>query len=321
MKNILTGIQPSGKIHIGNYFGALKPFLDNIENKNSFFMLANYHSLTSSLNKEILLENTLNMAEDILSLGLNPQKTIFFLQSDVKEVLELYFILSNFCNTGLLERSHCFKDKTSKGLNSSLSLFSYPVLMAADILLYDIDYVPVGKDQLQHLEIAREIANKFNKQFGNILTIPQEITYSTPLIKGTDGLKMSKSYKNTLNIFDDESILKNQIAKIKTDSAERYASKDYLTCNIYSLLTLFKNEEDLKQIQQDYKNGKEYKYFKDILFDSMMDYFKEAREKKLFYKENRKIVLSVLEDGAERARGLAIKKMDLIRNLVGLNLF
>ena len=216
---ILTGLQPSGDLHLGNYFGSLKQMIKSQDNSDMFIFIANYHAMTSIKNSKELKQNTLKAAAAYLALGIDPQKCTFYLQSDVKEVLELYWILSQFTPMGLLERAHSYKDKIAKGLNASHGLFSYPVLMAADILLFDADLIPVGKDQIQHVEIARDIALKINNEWGEILNLPKaRVDDNLAVLSGTDGAKMSKSYKNTIDIFADTKTLKKQISSIITDS-------------------------------------------------------------------------------------------------------
>ena len=202
---LLTGIQPSGDLHIGNYFGSIRPMIEEQKNHEIFAFIANYHAMTTVDDGEKLARLTMQAATDFLALGMDPEKSTFWVQSDVKEVLELYWVLSSFTPTGLLERAHSYKDKVAKGFATNHSLFSYPVLMAADILLFDSQIVPVGKDQIQHVEIARDIAVRFNNRYGDILTIPEyRIDENVATVPGIDGQKMSKSYNNTIKIFDEQ---------------------------------------------------------------------------------------------------------------------
>ena len=237
---VLTGIQPSGALHIGNYFGAIKQMIDLQEKSDLFIFIANYHALTSLKDGEALKNNTLDAAINFLSLGIDHTKVTFWTQSDVKEVLELYWVLSGYTPMGLLERAHSYKDKVAKGIAANHSLFSYPVLMAADILLYDSEVIPVGKDQIQHVEITRDIAIKFNNDFGDIFKIPEfKVDENVATVPGLDGAKMSKSYGNTIDIFCTEKELKKATSRIVTDSTPMEEPKDYTTCNIFALAKLF----------------------------------------------------------------------------------
>ena len=234
----LTGLQPSGKLHLGNYFASIKPMVDrqNSSSDEMFMFIANYHAMTSLSDAHLLADNTFEAACAFLALGIDPKKSIFWVQSDVKEVLELYWILSNYTPMGLLERAHAYKDKVAKGFDTNHDLFSYPVLMAADILLYSANSVPVGKDQIQHVEIARDVALKFNNAHGEILTLPEsKVEENLATIPGIDGAKMSKSYGNTIDIFADAKTLKKQISKITTDSTSLEEPKEWKNCNVYSI--------------------------------------------------------------------------------------
>ncbi|HED0577283.1 TPA: tryptophan--tRNA ligase, partial [Campylobacter jejuni] len=255
---VLTGLQPSGDLHIGNYFGAIKQMVDAQEKSQMFMFIANYHAMTSSQDGEKLKQNSLKAAAAFLSLGIDPQKSVFWLQSDVKEVMELYWILSQFTPMGLLERAHSYKDKVAKGLSASHGLFSYPVLMAADILLFDTQIVPVGKDQIQHVEIARDIALKVNNEWGEIFTLPEaKVDEEVAVVVGTDGAKMSKSYQNTIDIFSSEKTLKKQISSIVTDSTALEDPKDHENCNIFKIAKLFLDESGQKELQIRYEKGGE----------------------------------------------------------------
>jgi tryptophanyl-tRNA synthetase len=237
---LLTGIQPSGDLHIGNYFGSIKQMVDAQKNSETFAFIANYHAMSSGNGGERLAKLTMQTATDFLALGIDPNKSIFWVQSDVKEVLELYWVLSGFTPMGLLERAHSYKDKTAKGIAANHSLFSYPVLMAADILLFRPDIVPVGKDQIQHVEIARDIAIKFNNQYGDVFKIPEfKIQEEVATVPGTDGQKMSKSYGNTVNIFGEEKTQLKTIKKIVTENVAMEDSKEYENCNVYNMAKLF----------------------------------------------------------------------------------
>jgi len=318
---VLSGIQPSGKLHLGNYFGSIKQMLKMQEEHELFAFIANYHALSGGANLKELKENTIDVAIDFLSLGIDPNKTIFWTQSHVKEVLELYWILSKYTPVGLLERGHSYKDKVAKGIAPNHALFSYPVLMAADILLYDAQKVPVGKDQIQHLEMTRDIAIKFNNEHGDIFTIPEALVEeSVATVPGIDGAKMSKSYKNTIEIFyDNEKSLQKRCNKIVTDSTPLGEPLDYESNNVYAIATLFLNEESIKELQKDYKSGKfGHGHFKKYLKELIWEYFKEAREKREYYLANKDIVLEILEEGAKKAKDIASKKMEIVRDAVGI---
>ncbi len=317
---VLTGIQPSGKLHIGNYFGAVKPMLELQESSELFIFIANYHALSSLNDAKALEQNSLDAAMAFLSLGIDPNKSTFWLQSDVKEVLELYWILSAFTPVGLLERAHSYKDKVAKGISANHALFSYPVLMAADILLYDANIVPVGKDQIQHVEITRDIAIKFNNNYGDILTLPEfKIDEKLATIPGIDGTKMSKSYDNTIDIFTTQKALKKRCGKIVTDSTPLEEPKEYKDCNVYALYKLFASENELREIENRYRSGKEgYGHFKVSLSEKIWNFFGEANEKKAYYEEHIDDVKDILRDGAKKAKAIATEKMELIRESVGI---
>ncbi len=317
---VLTGIQSSGTLHIGNYFGAIKPMLELQEKSDLFLFIANYHALTSLKDAEAMKKNTLDAAITFLSLGIDPNKTVFWRQSDVKEVLELYWILSSFTPMGLLERAHSYKDKVAKGIAANHALFSYPVLMAADILLYDAQVVPVGKDQIQHVEITRDIALKFNNEHGEIFTLPEfKVDENVATIPGVDGAKMSKSYGNTIDLFTTEKQLKKQVGKIITDSTPVEEPKEYENCNIYALCKLFLNEEELATLRDRYRRGGEgHGHFKMYLKEKMWEHFAEAREKKAYYDAHQDEVREILEAGAKRAGSIASEKMKIIRDAVGI---
>jgi len=320
MTRVLTGIQPSGALHLGNYFGAIKQMKDLQDSSDLFIFIPNYHALTTLNDAKALKENTLDAAINFLSLGIDPNKATVYAQSDVKDVLELYWILSGYTPMGLLERAHGFKDKVAKGVAANHALFSYPVLMAADILLYDADVVPVGKDQIQHVEITRDIAIKFNNQHGDIFTIPEyKVAEELQTIPGLDGAKMSKSYGNTIDIFQTEKQLKKTVGKIATDSTPLEDPKEWSTCNVYALAKLFLDEDGLLDLQKRYKKGGEgHGHFKMYLKELIWDYFKEAREKREHYLNNTNEVYDILDTGAAKASMIAKEKMKIIRDAVGI---
>jgi len=316
----LSGIQPSGEMHIGNYFGMMQRLIKLQDEHEVFAFIANYHAQTSLSNGKELAQNTLTAAINFLSLGLDPNKTVFWVQSDVKEVLELYWILSNFTPMGLLERAHSYKDKTAKGIQSNHGLFSYPVLMAADILLFDTQIVPVGKDQIQHVEIARDIAIKFNNAYGDILTLPEfRVEEEIATVPGIDGAKMSKSYKNTIDIFCTKKELSKKVKSIVTDSTPLEEPKEYENCNVYKIASLFLNENEKKELQQRYKSGKEgYGHFKLSLIEWIWDHFEPYRQKREYYLNHIDEVKDILNSGAKKAREVALTNIERIREVTGL---
>ena len=317
---VLTGIQPSGNLHIGNYFGSIKNIIDKQNDNEVMAFIANYHAQTSCSDGKKLSELTRGCAIDFLALGLNPDKSMFWVQSHSPLVLELYWILSSFTSMGLLERAHSYKDKVAKGIKANHSLFSYPVLMAADILLYGSNLVPVGKDQIQHLEITRDIAVRFNNEYGDILTIPEYfVDENTAIIQGVDGSKMSKSYKNTIDIFIDDKGLKKQVKKIITDSTPLEEPKNHETCNVYNIAKNFLNEDECKELQERYKSGKEgYGHFKEYLRGVISNYFSSYKEKREFYIKNPELVDEILKQGAKKANDIASFQMEQIKEVVGI---
>ncbi len=317
---VLTGIQPSGDLHIGNYFGSIKQMVDAQKENDTFAFIANYHAMSSGNGGERLAELTMQTATDFLALGIDPKKSTFWVQSDVKEVLELYWVLSAFTPMGLLERAHSYKDKVAKGIAANHSLFSYPVLMAADILLYSPDIIPVGKDQIQHVEIARDIAIKFNNEYGEIFKLPVfKIEENVATVPGTDGQKMSKSYNNTVNIFGEEKKQLKTIKKIVTENVPMEAPKEYENCNVYNMAKLFLNEEECKELQERYKRGGEgHGHFKLYLHDVIWEYFKPYREKREYYKAHQDEVRDILDYGATKAKEVALPMIEKIRTVTGI---
>ncbi len=317
---VLTGIQPSGDLHIGNYFGSIKQMVDAQKSGETFAFIANYHAMSSGNGGEKLAKLTMQTATDFLSLGIDPKVSTFWVQSDVKEVLELYWILSAFTPMGLLERAHSYKDKTAKGIAANHSLFSYPVLMAADILLYSPDIIPVGKDQIQHVEIARDIAVKFNNQYGDILKIPEfQVQEEVQTVPGTDGQKMSKSYGNTVNIFGEEKKQLKTIKKIVTEAVAVEEPKEYKECNVYNMAKLFLNSDELLELQNRYTRGGEgHGHFKLYLADVMWEYFKPYREKRDYYLSNQDEVREILKEGAKKAQEVALPMIEKIRSVTGV---
>lgn len=317
---ILTGIQASGKLHIGNYFGAMKPMIELQEDNELFTFIANYHSLTTSKDASLLKQYTIDATIDYLSLGLDPQKATFWVQSDVPQVLELYWILSKFTPMGLLERAHSYKDKVAKGIPANHALFSYPVLMAADILMLDTQRVPVGKDQIQHVEMTRDIAIKFNNEYGDIFTLPEYIVQEeVATIVGIDGQKMSKSYGNTIELFMDEKPLQKRCNKIISSSTPLGEPLEYEGDSVYSLASLFLDDEGKKELQDRYRSGKEgYGHFKKYLKELIWEELGEAREKREYYLNNIDEVNDILKQGAKKAQIIADEKMMRVKEAVGI---
>ena len=270
---ILSGIQPSGSLHIGNYFGMMKPMIAYQEENELYCFIVNYHAMTSVADREQLARGTIEAALDFLALGLDPDKAIFWVQSDVPEVTELTWILNNVTPVGLLLRSHSYKDKIAQGISPNHGLLSYPVLMAADILLYQSQRVPVGQDQQQHLEIARDIAMRFNHLFGETFVIPEaEINPNVPTVLGIDGRKMSKSYNNAIEIFSEEKVLRKKIGSIVTDSTPVSAPKDPDKCNLFAIVSLFLTEEEKIELAGRYRaGGLKYSDVKKKLFSLIWD--------------------------------------------------
>ncbi len=319
MKRSLSGIQPSGNIHIGNYFGALKQFVDLQDKYDGLYFVADYHALTSNPKSENLKSMTINAILDYLALGLDPKKSTIFLQSDVPLHAELMWILSNCTPISLLERGHAYKDKIAKGIKANTGLFTYPVLMAADILLYDSDVVPVGKDQKQHVEFARDIAIKFNEQYGKeVFKLPNDlILENVSIVSGTDGEKMSKSYGNIINMFLPEKELKKQVMSIVTDSTALELPKNPDN-NITKIYELFATKEEVMQMKEKFMTGGYgYGHAKTELFNTIMEYFKEARLNREKLVNNMDYVDDILKQGAKKANELADKKMKIIKEVVG----
>ncbi len=317
----LTGIQPSGITHLGNLFGAMLPIVDLCtKNPDSVCMLVNLHALTTVHDAKQLSQNTFDLAVDMLALGIDPKETNFFRQSDVPEHTELTWILSTLTPMGLLQRSHSFKDKTAKGIEASVGLFIYPVLMACDILLYDADVVPVGKDQKQHLEIARDLAEKFNHTFGETFVLPEpQISETTAVVPGVDGEKMSKSYGNTIEIFADEKTLKKQVMSIVTDSTPVEEAKEPKGNTIYQLYCLFADEAEKREFAERFRaGGMGYGDAKKILFEKANAFLAPLREKRMQILAKPDFVNDVLAEGAKKARIIAGKKMSEVRRKVGV---
>ena len=282
MPRILSGIQPSGALHIGNYFGMIQRAIALEAEGEAFYFIANYHALTSVRDPDVLRENSRRVAVDFLACGFDPDRGALFMQCDVPQVTELAWILSTVAPVGLLERAHSYKDKLSRGIPATVGLFSYPVLMAADILIYDSDIVPVGKDQKQHIEITRDLAVKMNETFGQVFKLPEpRIHAATETIPGVDGQKMSKSYGNTIDIFGDEKETRKRVMGIVTDSVPVEAPKDPARSTIVQLYSLFASKNEVEGMQERFrKGGTGYGDFKKELFEKLWEYFSPMRKRR-----------------------------------------
>ncbi len=317
---VLSGIQPSGSLHIGNYFAMMRRMIRYQEEHTLFVFIVNLHALTSVSDAKRLSADTLTAAVDFISLGLDPEKCFFWVQSDVPEVTELTWILSNVTPMGLLERAHSYKDKTAKGISPNHGLFAYPVLMAADILLYQSDVVPVGQDQKQHLEMTRDIAIRFNNAFGETFTIPEaEIDEELAVIPGIDGQKMSKSYGNTIDIFETEDVLKKKVMSIVTDSRGVDEPKDPDSDSLFQLMSLFIDADEREALRDRYITpGLKYSDVKKELFEKIWEFYAPYREKREGLLKNADTVRDIMKAGAEKTREEAMKTLDLVRQRVGL---
>jgi tryptophanyl-tRNA synthetase len=316
---ILSGIQPSGRLHIGNYFGMMAPMIGYQERGELFAFIVDYHAMTTIPDGSRLASQTLDAAADFLALGLDHERAIFWVQSDVPEVCELAWVLSCVTPTGLMERSHAYKDKVARGIPASMGLFSYPVLMAADILLYQADLVPVGEDQRQHLEISRDVAIKFNNTYGETFTVP-EAEVKDITVPGVDGRKMSKSYQNTIDIFSERSVLKTQVMSIVTDSLPVDAPKNPDESTLFALYKLFATPEEAADIADQFRRGGlRYSGLKKELINRIWARFEPHREKRRELSEHPERVREILAHGAERARKTAEPTIKLVRERTGLN--
>jgi tryptophanyl-tRNA synthetase len=336
-KRFLSGVQPSGKLHLGNYFGAIKQHIELQSEGVCFYFIADYHALTTvedaarrraeELSQKkpdraaTLRENTRDVALDYLALGLDPEKTVFYRQSDVSEVCELAWILSTVTNMGLLERAVSYKEKVEKGIDASVGLFTYPVLMAADILIVRSHVVPVGKDQVQHLEMTRDIAVKFNEAVGKpVFPLPVPRLDKESKVPGTDGQKMSKSYGNTIEIFAEGKPLEKKVLKeIVTSSTPLGQPLDPGTCNVFALFSLFASDQEKADLEAEYRAGKiGYGSAKKLLLEKIVNYFAAARQKRKELAANPEHVEEVLRRGAERARAEVQQTMALVREAIGM---
>ena len=317
---VLSGIQPSGSLHIGNYFGAMRQHIQLQVEHDCFYFIADYHALTSNPAPAEVTKRALDVTMDYLALGLDTEKTVFWRQSDVPEVTELTWLLSCVTPMGLLQRCTSYKEKVAQGISPNHGLFAYPVLQAADILIYKSDLVPVGADQKQHIEVTRDIAIRFNNTYGEIFTVPSEhIIESVAVVPGTDGQKMSKSYGNTIEIFEPEKSLRKKVMRIVTDSTPVDKPKNPDKCNVFALLKLVASPEELAEWEKRYRDGgMGYSEAKKRLAELLIDYFKPFRQKRAELEGNIDYVKKVLADGAERAKAIAAETLAQARRAMGL---
>jgi tryptophanyl-tRNA synthetase len=317
---ILSGLQPSGALHIGNYFGMMRPAVALQAEGEALYFVADYHALTSLRDPETLRINSRRVALDFLACGLDPERGTLFRHSDVPQVTELAWILSTVAPMGLLERATSYKDKLARGMSAHVGLFSYPILMAADILIYDSDVVPVGKDQKQHIEITRDLAVKMNETYGQIFKLPEpRIQPATETVPGIDGQKMSKSYGNNIDIFGDENEMRKRVMSIVTDSLAVDAPKDPATSTIFKLYSLVGSNDEIADMRERFvKGGTGYGDFKKQLFEKLWEYFEPMRKRREEILKDKSYIDNVLARGAKRANEIANKVMDRVRKAVGL---
>jgi tryptophanyl-tRNA synthetase len=317
---ILSGIQPSGVLHIGNYFGMMRPGIALQAEGEAFYFIADYHALTSLRDPKALRENSRRVALDFLACGLDPERAALFRQSDVPQVTELAWILATVAPMGLLERAHSYKDKVARGMTASAGLFNYPVLMAADILIYDSDIVPVGKDQKQHIEITRDLAAKINETYGEIFKLPEpRIQTATEVVPGIDGQKMSKSYHNNIDIFGDETETRKRVMSIVTDSTPVEAPKDPARSTVFQLYSLFGSKNEIAEMRERFrKGGTGYGDFKKQLFETLWEYFAPMRKRREEILADKSYIDNVLTRGAKRANEVADQVMQRVRGAIGL---
>lgn len=311
MQRLLTGLQPSGTLHIGNYFGVLKPFTDMYEKYESHLMVADYHALTTLKDASAVTQNIKDVVRDYVAVGVDPKKAIIFQQSQVPQHTELTWILNTLVTMSFLELAHAYKDKEARGLETNVGLFDYPILMAADIILYDTNVVPVGKDQQQHIEYAREVAGKFNRQYGETFVEPHaQILESVAVVPGTDGKKMSKSYGNTIPLFGTKDEIARTVMGIVTDSTGERPE------NVYAIHTLFRNESELEGLYE--ANKKNYKALKEALIEDIESVVAPMREKRAHMTDVD--VQTILKEGSDKAREKAEAKMRDVRKKIGVAL-
>jgi len=322
IKRVLSGIQPSGRLHLGNYLGAIRQHLKlQDEGHSCFYFIANYHALTSLRDKAQMEAITWHVAASYLALGLDAEKSVFFCQSDVPEVTELCWILNTVCPMSLMQKATSYKDKVARGLAANVGLFDYPVLQAADIVVYDSDLVPVGQDQKQHIEITRDLAVKFNQAYGDdVLALPEPyIVPEVAVVPGIDGEKMSKSYDNTIEIFSTAKRTKKRCAQIVTDSTPLEDPKDPAGCNVFALLRLLAGDDEVDDIAAKYRTGGYgYGHAKGRLAELINELFADAREKYAELENSPDTVRDVLADGGRRAREVAAATMERVRAAAGI---
>ncbi|HKI52027.1 MAG TPA: tryptophan--tRNA ligase [Geothermobacteraceae bacterium] len=317
---VLSGIQPSGSLHLGNWFGMMQKMIAYQQHEELFCFIANYHAQTSVSDGKQLAKGTLEAAANFLALGMDPEKSTFWVQSDLVEIQELTWVLSNFTPMGLLERCHSYKDKVAQGLKPNHGLFAYPVLMTADILMFQSEKVPVGKDQKQHLEVARDIAIKFNNEYGEVFTVPEpEIDEDVATIPGLDGRKMSKSYGNTIDLFQDDKALRKQVMKIVTDPTPVDEPKNPDSCNVFQIYRLFLDKSQQEELRGRYlAGGLGYGEVKQELFETIRDFFAPFAERRQALLADNDGLRKVLAQGADKARYVANKTLRKVRKKTGL---
>ena len=322
MKRVLSGLQPSGQLHIGNYAGAIQQFVKLQDTHEMYVFIASYHALTSSRDAETLRKNIRQIVVDYIAFGLDPEKTNIYLQHDVPQVTELSWLLSCVCPKHMMDKATSYKDKVAKGISASIGLYTYPILMAADILAINPDYVPVGEDQRQHVEITRDLASKFNHYYGDVFKLPQTmVREEAGVVPGVDGQKMSKSYGNIIDPFMDEKPLRKRIMKIKTDSLGVEDPKDPETCTVYQIFKALagpnsQESQDLAQCYQ--KGGMGYGEAKQALFEYILDHFAEARQKRTELMNDPGYIENVLKNGATNAQVKIAEVTEKARKAVGL---
>lgn len=317
---VLSGIQPTGRFHWGNYFGAIRQYIALQDNEQAFYFIADLHALTTVREPKLLREYTQDAAIELLALGLDPKRATLFRQSDVPEVDQLMWLLMTVTQMHLLEKCHAYKDKKAKGLPADAGLFTYPVLMAADILLYDSDLVPVGADQVQHVEVTRDIAARFNSLFGEVLTMPKaHVVEAAAKVPGTDGEKMSKSYGNTIEVFEEPKKLRKKIMSIKTDSTPVEEPKNPDTCSLFALYQLFATPSQQDELAKRYRaGGMGYGEAKQALYDAALAYFAEARARREQLVADPSVAEEILKSGAQKARTKGREVLDRVRKACGL---
>ncbi|MDK2818009.1 MAG: tryptophan--tRNA ligase [Spirochaetota bacterium] len=321
-KRSLSGIKPTGNIHLGNYLGAVQGFINLQAQKdiNNFYFIADYHALNSSPDPKALRQLTLDMFKSLIALGLDTDISTIFIQSDVPEHTELCWLLTSLTPVGLMERAHAYKDIIAHEKNPNMGLLSYPILQAADILMYDPHFIPVGADQKQHIEITRDLAEKFNRIYGDTFVVPEPlIQESVAIIPGTNGEKMSKSKNNTIEIFGSEKEIKKQVMSITTDSTPLEEAKEFNTCTVYNIYKFLATPTELTEMQANYKNGNYgYGHAKIRLYEKILEYFEEARRNLQELNNNEDEVYKLIKKGAYKAQEYARPKINQVRKAVGL---